>query len=64
MRISVETDKCVGAGQCAMVAPAVFDQNEDDGVVIVLDESPGHEHEADVEEAATLCPAQVILLHK
>jgi len=64
MKISVEKDKCVGAGQCAMVAPAVFDQNEDDGVVIVLDESPGPEHAADVEEAATLCPAQVILLHK
>ena len=64
MRISVEADKCVGAGQCAMVAPAVFDQNEDDGVVIVLDESPGQEHAADVEEAAILCPAQVILLHE
>jgi len=64
MRISVEKDKCVGAGQCAMVAPAVFDQNEDDGVVIVLDESPGPEHAADVEEAVVLCPAQVILLHE
>jgi ferredoxin len=64
MKISVETDKCVGAGQCAMVAPAVFDQNDDDGVVIVLEESPGPEHEADVEEAAMLCPAQVILLHQ
>jgi ferredoxin len=64
MKISVETDKCVGAGQCAMVAPAVFDQNDDDGVVIVLEESPGPEHAADVEEAAMLCPAQVILLHQ
>lgn len=64
MRVSVDAEKCVGAGQCAMVAPAVFDQNDEDGTVILLNETPGAEHAADVAEAVSLCPAQVILLHE
>ncbi|MFF0087030.1 ferredoxin [Streptomyces canus] len=32
MRIDVDADRCVGAGQCVMAAPKVFDQN-DDGTV-------------------------------
>lgn len=32
MRTHADRDKCIGAGQCAMAAPAVFDQ-DDDGVV-------------------------------
>jgi ferredoxin len=47
-----------------MVAPTVFDQDEDDGTVLVLDETPGPEHAADVAEAVSLCPAQVIQLHE
>ena len=31
MRIVADTDVCVGAGQCVLADPTVFDQNEDDG---------------------------------
>ena len=41
MKIFADTDKCVGAGQCVHVAPELFDQGEDDGVVVVLDPEPG-----------------------
>ncbi|MDT0433627.1 MULTISPECIES: ferredoxin [Streptomyces] len=62
MRVSVETDKCCGAGQCVLVAPEVFDQRDEDGVVIVLDEAPPAEVHASVTEAAQLCPAAAIAL--
>jgi ferredoxin len=62
MRIEFDEPKCVAAGQCAMVAPDVFDQREDDGVAIVLDETPGEDQHEAVREAAAVCPAAAIRL--
>lgn len=62
MRISLERDKCITSGQCVLVAPQVFDQDDDDGLVVLLDESPGPELAEGVREAARLCPAQLIHL--
>jgi ferredoxin len=45
-------------------AAEVFDQDEDDAVVIVLDDEPGPEHHDAVRQAAQLCPAAVIRLTK
>jgi ferredoxin len=64
MRVHADTEKCVGAGQCAMVAPQIFDQNDEDGTVIVLQAEPASEHADDVTEAVMLCPAQAIQLHE
>ncbi|WP_188540214.1 ferredoxin [Kocuria dechangensis] len=62
MRVSVDRSRCCGAGQCAALAPAVFDQHDDDGVVVLLDPAPPEAvHEA-VREAALACPAAAILL--
>jgi ferredoxin len=60
MNVHADTTICVGAGQCALRAPAVFDQSEDDGTVIVLDTQPGHQHEEDVRAAVALCPSGAI----
>jgi ferredoxin len=38
----------------------VFDQDEDDGVVILLDDEPGPAQHQAVREAANLCPAAII----
>ncbi|WP_433392127.1 ferredoxin [Micromonospora sp. KLBMP9576] len=62
MRVEFDEPKCVAAGQCAMVAPEVFDQRDDDGVAIVLDQTPGPEHHDQVREAAEVCPAAAIRL--
>ncbi|WP_017615965.1 ferredoxin [Nocardiopsis salina] len=62
MRVSVEVDKCVAAGQCVLLAPEVFDQREEDGVVTLLDETPGGEHQDAVRESALVCPAAAIHL--
>jgi ferredoxin len=59
MRVTVDRDKCVGAGQCVLVAPETFDQ-DDDGIVALLTEAPPRERRAAVEEAARLCPALAI----
>jgi ferredoxin len=47
---------------CALTAPEVFDQSEDDGTVVVLDAEPPPEQEAAVVRAAALCPNGVISL--
>ena len=60
MNIHADTTICVGAGQCALRAPAVFDQSQHDGTVIVLDTQPGTEHQADVRAAVELCPSGAI----
>ncbi|ROP65390.1 ferredoxin [Curtobacterium sp. PhB115] len=59
MRITADTDICVGAGQCALVAGALFDQ-DDDGIVELLDEHPGAADEPAARRAAALCPAHAI----
>lgn len=60
MEISLDIDKCCGAGQCVLAAPEVFDQREDDGVVVLLDTDPAQEQLDAVREAAAVCPAAVI----
>jgi ferredoxin len=62
MKIKVDATKCIGAGLCVVAAPEVFSQNEDDGLVIVLQENPAPELHEKVREAARLCPALVITL--
>jgi ferredoxin len=60
MHVSIDQSRCIGAGQCVLNAPAVFDQREDDGIVFLLDANPPEsEHDAAM-RAARLCPAEVI----
>ena len=64
MHVEVELDepKCVAAGQCVLAAPDVFDQRDEDGVAVVLDERPDPDLLDGVKEAAALCPAAAIRL--
>jgi ferredoxin len=59
MKINVDRFACCGAGQCVLVAPEVFDQ-DDDGIVVVLQESPGDDLGDAVNEAVSMCPTGVI----
>ncbi|MFI0822080.1 ferredoxin [Streptomyces sp. NPDC021098] len=60
MKVTVEEDKCCAAGTCVMVAPEVFDQREEDGVVILLDATPPAEQHDAVRECVQVCPAGAI----
>jgi ferredoxin len=62
MKVSVVTEKCVAAGQCVLLAPEVFDQREEDGVVVLLDDMPEPVHHDAVRESALVCPAAAIHL--
>ncbi|SEM46342.1 ferredoxin [Nonomuraea pusilla] len=62
MKVTVDEEKCCGAGQCVLIAPEVFDQRDDDGIVILLEAEPGEEQHAAVREAAAVCPAAAIEL--
>jgi ferredoxin len=62
MKIDLDQDKCVGAGQCVLAAPAVFDQREEDGIAVLLEVDPSEDHAADVRQAAAVCPAMAITL--
>jgi ferredoxin len=60
-KVRVDEHKCIGAGQCVLRAPKVFDQRED-GIVILLDATPPPAlHEA-TRKAADVCPAEAIVI--
>ncbi|MCM3822384.1 ferredoxin [Streptomyces albidoflavus] len=60
MRVTADTERCIGAGQCVLTAADLFDQDED-GIVVVLTDTVGEE--ADValaRQAEHLCPAAAL----
>jgi len=63
LKVRVDLDKCIGAGQCVLTAPRIFDQR-DDGIVILLDEFPPPELHAAARKAADLCPAEAITIEE
>ncbi len=60
MRIAVDQDKCVSSGQCVLNAGDLFDQRDDDGVVILLEDTPAAEQADNARKAAAACPALAI----
>jgi ferredoxin len=64
MKVIVDQDKCISSGQCVLNAGEVFDQADDDGVVVLLNENPPAEQAENVRRAAAACPAQVITVEE
>jgi ferredoxin len=59
VHVHADRDVCIGAGMCVLTAGAVFDQ-DDDGIVVLLDEHPSDE--AAVREAVANCPSGALSL--
>ncbi|MGI5158489.1 ferredoxin [Microbispora sp. CA-102843] len=62
MKVIVDEEKCCGAGQCVLIAPEVFDQRDEDGIVVLLEPEPAEDQHTAVREAAAVCPAAAIQL--
>ena len=61
MKISADREVCISAGNCVMVANAVFDQDDDGIVVLLVDHVPDGEVDH-AREAVRLCPSQALRL--
>jgi ferredoxin len=61
MQISVDKHRCIGAGQCVLSAPDIFDQDED-GLVRLLVPNPADDYDEEVIQADRHCPSQSITL--
>jgi ferredoxin len=59
VKVTANRDVCISAGNCVMAASAVFDQDEDGIVVMLVDDVPESE-EDHAREAVKLCPSQAL----
>jgi ferredoxin len=64
MRIVTDTGRCVGAGQCALTEPSVFDQSDEDGTVVLLTDQAEGDVLENVREAVDLCPSQALSIEE
>ena len=60
----VDQDVCLASGQCVLAAVDVFDQRDEDGVVILRDPRPPAHMARDVRAAAAGCPALAITVEE
>lgn len=60
MKVLVHQNRCVASGQCVEAAAEVFDQRDEDGIVVLLLEDPPASMREDVAQAALVCPVQAI----
>jgi ferredoxin len=63
-KIQVDEHKCVGAGQCVLASPLVFDQRDSDGIVVLLQDEPSEALQASAKKAARICPAMAIRIQQ
>jgi ferredoxin len=61
MDVKIDQEGCIAAGQCVLAAPDVFDQRDEDGIAVLLQNPSTDQYDA-TREAAMLCPARAILL--
>jgi ferredoxin len=59
-KVHIDQLKCIGSGQCVFTAPKVFDQREEDGIVVLLTDTPDTNSFESVKNAEQLCPAMAI----
>lgn len=59
LTVIVDLDKCTACGACVLECPEVFDQ-DDEGIVVLLEDGLPAALSDSVEEAADACPSAVI----
>ncbi|WP_221330122.1 ferredoxin [Actinoplanes sp. L3-i22] len=63
MHLEANRDRCVGSGQCVLVDPDAFDQDDADGLVVLLRAQPHDDAGlARAREAVNVCPGRALSL--
>lgn len=60
MVVKIDQSVCVGAGLCVLSSPAIFDQRDEDGVVVLHMSRPNPEQYEAVLSAVRKCPSRAI----
>jgi ferredoxin len=64
VKVTVDQDICASSGNCVMNAPELFDQREEDGVVVLLNANPSAGQTEGARRAAAACPALAIYIEE
>ena len=59
MKVVVDFDRCESNAVCMGIAPEIFEVRDDD-FLYILQENPGEDLRAKLEESVRLCPKQAI----
>ncbi|MEV4640162.1 ferredoxin [Actinoplanes sp. NPDC049548] len=59
-RVRADREVCIGAGNCVMTLPQVFDQDDDEGLVVVTDPDAQGQPDELLQRAVMMCPAGAI----
>ncbi|WP_440581832.1 ferredoxin [Streptomyces flavofungini] len=62
VKIEVDVERCVGAGMCALTAPAVFTQDDDGFSVVLTGQEASDEPHPLVRDAVRACPVSAVSL--
>nr|AXL06044.1 ferredoxin [uncultured bacterium] len=60
MKLYADRNVCIGSGLCVLRLPELFDQSEDDGIVVLLSAEPDPDQEATVLNAVNACPTRAL----
>lgn len=66
MKVEINQEECIGCGSCAAVCPKVFEINDEGKAQIKDSHDPVacQTEESCVQEAADICPVEVIKIHQ
>ncbi|MGQ4599832.1 ferredoxin [Nocardia sp. R6R-6] len=60
LQVLIDRDRCTSCGDCVLSVPEVFDLDDRDAKVILLDAQPDSSLLAALEQAVEDCPTDVI----
>lgn len=59
MKAKVDRDLCIGCGLCEGICPKVFQMDDENIAIVIVDEVPSEEQES-AKDAADSCPVSAI----
>ena len=57
MRVAADREVCIGSGNCVYSAPTVFDQDDEEGLVVLLTAQVDPQDADAVRNAVAHCPS-------